>query len=187
MYFKFFKLQDWGKRSGEGRRRNCAVLPLQSRRKKYSHPLSRDESICFVVPPLFRGLHPPLFRTFRRRMLRRFRRSTPYTQTRRMSFTRCTAETLQPNGLLSARYKRGTASASRSPRRKRRSFFILISHSFSSGSSYASQDRRAASPESASPPRQGLLRTGHYMCRTGEASASDADPPTGRCRWGRRT
>ena len=27
MYFKFFKLQDWGKRSGEGRRRNCAVLP----------------------------------------------------------------------------------------------------------------------------------------------------------------
>ena len=65
--------------------------------------------------------------------------------------------------------------------------FILISHSFSSGSSYASQDRRAASPESASPPRQGLLRTGRYMCRTGEASASDADPPTDRCRWGRRT
>ena len=27
MYFKFFKLQDWDKRSGEGRRRNCAVLP----------------------------------------------------------------------------------------------------------------------------------------------------------------
>ena len=27
MYFKFFKLQDLGKRSGEGRRRNCAVLP----------------------------------------------------------------------------------------------------------------------------------------------------------------
>ena len=27
MYFKFFKLQDWGKRSGEGRSRNCAVLP----------------------------------------------------------------------------------------------------------------------------------------------------------------
>ena len=78
-----------------------------------------------MVPPLFRGLRPPLFRTFRLRMLRRFRHSTPYTQTRRMSFTRCTAETLQPNGLLSARCKRGTASASRSLRRKRRSFLSL--------------------------------------------------------------
>ncbi len=29
MYFKFFKLQDWGKRSGEGRRRNRAVLPKE--------------------------------------------------------------------------------------------------------------------------------------------------------------
>ena len=28
MYFKFFKLQDWGKRSAAVRRRNCAVLPL---------------------------------------------------------------------------------------------------------------------------------------------------------------
>jgi len=28
MYFKFSKPKDWGKRSGESRRRNCAVLPL---------------------------------------------------------------------------------------------------------------------------------------------------------------
>ena len=28
MYFKFFKLQNWDKRSAEGRRRNCAVLPV---------------------------------------------------------------------------------------------------------------------------------------------------------------
>ena len=27
MYFKLFKLRDWRKRSGEGRRHNCAVLP----------------------------------------------------------------------------------------------------------------------------------------------------------------
>ena len=29
MYFKFFKRKNWGKRSGEGRRRICAVLPEQ--------------------------------------------------------------------------------------------------------------------------------------------------------------
>ena len=39
MYFKFFKLQDWGKRSGEGRRRNCAVLPKDS---STMHVLSAD-------------------------------------------------------------------------------------------------------------------------------------------------
>ena len=27
LYFKFYKLQDWGKRSAEARRRNCTVLP----------------------------------------------------------------------------------------------------------------------------------------------------------------
>ena len=27
LYFKFSKLQDWGKRSAAVRRRNCAVLP----------------------------------------------------------------------------------------------------------------------------------------------------------------
>ena len=34
MYFKFFKLQDWDKRSAEGRGRNCAVLPSDFAAKK---------------------------------------------------------------------------------------------------------------------------------------------------------
>ena len=29
MYFKLFNLRDWRKRSGEGRRHNCAVLPSE--------------------------------------------------------------------------------------------------------------------------------------------------------------
>lgn len=29
MYFKFPKRKNWVKRSGEGRSRNCAVLPIQ--------------------------------------------------------------------------------------------------------------------------------------------------------------
>ena len=28
MYFSFFKLKKWGKKTAETRRRNCAVLPL---------------------------------------------------------------------------------------------------------------------------------------------------------------
>ena len=34
MYFWFFKLKKWGKKTAETRRRNCAVLPLLF----YDHP-----------------------------------------------------------------------------------------------------------------------------------------------------
>ena len=30
MYFPFWELRKWGKKAAETRRRNCAVLPLQS-------------------------------------------------------------------------------------------------------------------------------------------------------------
>ena len=30
MYFPFLELRKWGKKAAETRRRNCAVLPLQS-------------------------------------------------------------------------------------------------------------------------------------------------------------
>ena len=43
MYFKFFKLQDWGKRSVEGRRRNCVVLPFILRQKMAAVNFFSDE------------------------------------------------------------------------------------------------------------------------------------------------
>ena len=33
MYFSFFKLKKWGKKTAETRRRNCAVLPFPKRRR----------------------------------------------------------------------------------------------------------------------------------------------------------
>ena len=52
--------------------------------------------------------------------------------------------------------------------------------------SCASQGRRAGGRGSAFPPRPDSLRTGRCRCRTDGSCASGADPPTGRCRSGRK-
>ena len=41
MYFKLFKPQDWRKRSGEARRRNCAGLPYTTTRPLMKMPRAR--------------------------------------------------------------------------------------------------------------------------------------------------
>ena len=33
MYFPFFELKKWGKKTAEARRHNCAALPYQKKRK----------------------------------------------------------------------------------------------------------------------------------------------------------
>ena len=52
MYFKLFKPQDWRKRSGEARRRNCAGLPHQ---KKQRHRR------CSVWQKDIKNIHPSRF------------------------------------------------------------------------------------------------------------------------------
>lgn len=132
----------------------------------------RERSLRGATP--VQRAQPSLFPRGRRRKLRRFRRRAPYTQTRRMSFALCPAEALQQNGSLSVRCKSGTASASQSvrhapaqPRAPARSACPIIGCSFSSGSSCASQDRRAANQGSAFLPWQDWSRREHYRCRTG--------------------
>ena len=47
MYFSFFKLKKWGKKTAETRRRNCAVLPLL-----YYYISPKMESPFCVLSPL---------------------------------------------------------------------------------------------------------------------------------------
>ena len=46
MYFKFFKLQYWDKRSVDVRRCNCAVLPLSL----YASIFLSGKRDCFFLP-----------------------------------------------------------------------------------------------------------------------------------------
>ena len=39
MYFPFFKLKKWGKKTAEARRHNCAVLPYVLVRSAYLFPI----------------------------------------------------------------------------------------------------------------------------------------------------
>ena len=64
MYFSFFKLKKWGKKTAETRRRNCAVLPKMC--FLFSGGVSYGQS--WRRFPSFRGRwNAPFRRTFRRR------------------------------------------------------------------------------------------------------------------------
>ena len=45
MYFWFFKLKKWGKKTAETRRHNCAVLPLECRNSSGAKQYLKDRII----------------------------------------------------------------------------------------------------------------------------------------------
>ena len=49
MYFRFFKLKKWGKKTAETRRRNCAVLPYKLKFSKGAAQL-RGQFQSTVIP-----------------------------------------------------------------------------------------------------------------------------------------
>ena len=55
MYFPFLKLQKWLKRSAEIRRRNCAVLPIETLDEKDSALSYQDAANLLITPILFAG------------------------------------------------------------------------------------------------------------------------------------
>ena len=46
MYFSFFKLKKWGKKTAAARRHNCAVLPY----KKRKNSVDNRKNVCYTCP-----------------------------------------------------------------------------------------------------------------------------------------